>query len=421
MKDLMQFVLTIIELTSIMLLWGSLGLKKEKDGIKKTIVIVATSILVIVMNKSIPAVGNIVNYILFMIFMKILFNKKASEIFTEFCIVISMGIAIQLVLMVVFIGLKRISGPWDYYREGMFINISFLLISIGVYYLIPVKKYYDRYNQAIKKTYVFLTILLAYVISIKIIWDYNHDYILNGLVFFAIATSAFIAINVIYFIKDFKLEEQRKIIENHNKYNIIISNIMGEVRRRQHDFKNHLNTLYGLAEVTEGEELREEIKSYIKSLNSSLRDVDRIIHIKNSIISAVIYSKQNKAEDKKINFIYNIREADIEFPLEDYELSEILNNLLDNAFEAVEVSQGKSREVYLEIGSEEGRKYIEVGNSGEYIAPENIEKLFTKGYTTKKEDGHGYGLYNVKRIVESRNGRILLSSEGGLTVFKILF
>lgn len=421
MKNVELFILTFMEITSIILLWSSIGLNAKRPLLRKFAIITLTSALVIIMNKYLPSTGNIINYIFLIAAIKVAFNKKISKVLAEFCLVISLGMITQLILMVIIIGLNRISGGWDFYREGIFINSALLLISISIYQFVPIGRYYERYGSGLNKMYIFIINLMAYIISLKLIWEYNHDYIVNGLIFFTIATIAFILLNVIYFVKNFKLEEQKKIIDSHNKYNLILSNIMGEVRRRQHDFKNHLNTIYGIVEVADDAVLRDELKNYISSLNSSLSDIDKVIHIKNSVISAVIYSKNNEAKNRGINFFYEVKDGRIGFPIEDYELSEILNNLLDNAFEAADNRDFLRREVYLEIGEEEEGKYIEVGNSGPYISPEDIQLIFAKGFSTKKEDGHGYGLYNVKRIVEGKNGQIQLSSEGGYTIFRILF
>jgi two-component system sensor histidine kinase AgrC len=63
---------------------------------------------------------------------------------------------------------------------------------------------------------------------------------------------------------------------------------------------------------------------------------------------------------------------------------------------------------------------MEIGNNGKRIELKDIGKIFDKGYTTKAGDGHGYGLYNVKRIVERYNGRIQLSFENNYTIFRIM-
>jgi two-component system sensor histidine kinase AgrC len=96
--------------------------------------------------------------------------------------------------------------------------------------------------------------------------------------------------------------------------------------------------------------------------------------------------------------------------------------LLDNAIEAAEKIDVKlEREVLLTLGEEGKKKIIEVKNSGEAIELKNIENIFQKGFSTKKGKHRGYGLYNVKRIVNKNNATIELSFRDKYTIFKVLF
>ncbi|MPN03004.1 Sensor protein CitS [bioreactor metagenome] len=106
-----------------------------------------------------------------------------------------------------------------------------------------------------------------------------------------------------------------------------------------------------------------------------------------------------------------------ELNINDYELSEVLNNLLDNAFEAVD---NNNREVILRITNEDGKYIIEIRNKGTTIKPENISKIFKRGFSTKEGKNRGYGLHNVKKIVEHIGGEIQLFFEGDYTIFKVL-
>ncbi len=92
---------------------------------------------------------------------------------------------------------------------------------------------------------------------------------------------------------------------------------------------------------------------------------------------------------------------------------------MDNAFEAVLNSKVDFKKVFLNIGYLEENCIIEIGNTGERIEFNDISKIFNVGYTTKEGENRGYGLYNVKKIVESYGGRIQLSFENNFTIFSI--
>ena len=51
---------------------------------------------------------------------------------------------------------------------------------------------------------------------------------------------------------------------------------------------------------------------------------------------------------------------------------------------------------------------------------ENLYNIFKMGYTSKGE-GRGYGLYNIKEIVEKNKGKIMISLENEILTLTIKF
>jgi sensor histidine kinase regulating citrate/malate metabolism len=52
-----------------------------------------------------------------------------------------------------------------------------------------------------------------------------------------------------------------------------------------------------------------------------------------------------------------------------------------------------------------------VSDNGIGISPENITKIFSFGFTTKK-DGHGFGLHNSANISKELGGSLEAESDG---------
>ena len=52
-----------------------------------------------------------------------------------------------------------------------------------------------------------------------------------------------------------------------------------------------------------------------------------------------------------------------------------------------------------------------VEDNGEGIAPENVAKLFTHGFTTRK-DGHGFGLHSCALAAKEMQGTLTAVSNG---------
>ncbi|MBI2899329.1 MAG: two-component sensor histidine kinase [Planctomycetes bacterium] len=90
-------------------------------------------------------------------------------------------------------------------------------------------------------------------------------------------------------------------------------------------------------------------------------------------------------------------------------------NLLVNAQQAMP----KGGEIHVATERIDGDVLLRVGDTGEGIAPENLDKIFNLYFSTKP-GGTGLGLPMAKRIVEEHGGSIEVRSEPGRgTVFTI--
>ena len=110
----------------------------------------------------------------------------------------------------------------------------------------------------------------------------------------------------------------------------------------------------------------------------------------------------------------------LENSLNDYEISDILNNLLDNAFQAV-TNINNDKVVILNIYEKENANIVEVRNSGITVKLDDIENIFGRGFSTKEGENRGYGLYNIKEIANKNGSDVQLFFEENYTVFKIVF
>src|SRR5690606_35066085 len=72
---------------------------------------------------------------------------------------------------------------------------------------------------------------------------------------------------------------------------------------------------------------------------------------------------------------------------------QILVNLLTNAFEAL--AGTIDRRIVIEAGATGDYRFVlRITDNGVGIAPEDFDKMFRHGFTTKP-DGHGFGLHNA--------------------------
>jgi PAS domain S-box-containing protein len=95
-----------------------------------------------------------------------------------------------------------------------------------------------------------------------------------------------------------------------------------------------------------------------------------------------------------------------------HKLLQILLNLLSNARHALVDMDWPDKRLILRVRqTSEGRVRIEVVDTGMGIPAENLSRIFTQGFTTKR-DGHGFGLHISALAAGEMGGALTCSSEG---------
>ena len=97
--------------------------------------------------------------------------------------------------------------------------------------------------------------------------------------------------------------------------------------------------------------------------------------------------------------------------LDKHKVLQILINIIANAKYAMDAVPEGQRRLQVRLGAREGWARIQVVDSGSGIAPEARAKLFTHGFTTRK-DGHGFGLHTSALAAKLLGGQLSLESEG---------
>ena len=92
-------------------------------------------------------------------------------------------------------------------------------------------------------------------------------------------------------------------------------------------------------------------------------------------------------------------------------LMQILVNLIRNAKHALQDGAAPDKRLILRVTEQEGRLRVTVLDNGHGVTPENLSKLFTMGFTTKK-DGHGFGLHSSALAAKELGGSLTVRSDG---------
>lgn len=180
-----------------------------------------------------------------------------------------------------------------------------------------------------------------------------------------------------------KASENYKILENNEQ----------EVRKLKHDMNNNILVLKNLIDKNN----IDTAKEYLNELSIKIGKVSSTVYTKNYTLDSVLNIEAKKAQLYDISYKVSIISSH-EIFISSIDISTILCNALDNAIEGAKDS--KKKLIYISIEIKKDRIYIIIQNS--ISETDNINLISNK--QDKKQ--HGYGLKNIKEIVNKYEGYI---------------
>lgn len=155
-----------------------------------------------------------------------------------------------------------------------------------------------------------------------------------------------------------------------------------------------------------------EIKEYLSSMMEDIHSAQRVINTGNNYFDAILNYYADKAVQRDIEFKTDIIVPE-DFNMRTYDLNIIMGNLLDNALENT-IKANKSN-VNLSIRYANGLLDIIVSNTYQG----KIQKESNHFISSKNEE-HGFGIENVKRMVEKYNGEINIDYDGNIFTVRVV-
>lgn len=92
-------------------------------------------------------------------------------------------------------------------------------------------------------------------------------------------------------------------------------------------------------------------------------------------------------------------------------LIHVLVNLFKNAKEAMNSNHTEEKKITVKTWQDEKNVFLSITDNGTGVKKENLNKIFSHGFTTKKS-GHGFGLHSCANYMTEMGGKIEVHSEG---------
>jgi len=205
----------------------------------------------------------------------------------------------------------------------------------------------------------------------------------------------------------YQREVTQEVGHTEDTYQTEIRTLITSVSSLRHDFSNHILVLHGLLKIGQSDKAFQ----YASSLFKEVETVESLkVDIDHPGLSILLQTKKIAAQNHRIDIGIAISPVSFE-RIKTTDLIIILSNLIDNAMDAtIELPEGE-RKITIECSSNNTHYLFKVMNTGPEVC--NKELIFKQGHSTKKEvqgKVRGQGLFIVKEVVNSYNGKITIES-----------
>jgi len=190
------------------------------------------------------------------------------------------------------------------------------------------------------------------------------------------------------------------ILEQNKYYNRqleTMNSALQTTKAVRHDLKNHMISIKTLIENND----ISGAKGYVTEIMKEIGTWKNFSDSGNTVVDSIINFKFQEAEQRRIR-----TDLDLKIPnkldIPPLDITVILGNLLDNAIKAASMVKSDPY-ISLKMRYDKGRLMIQSSNP--YIGKIKEEKgnLIT---TEKDKENHGFGLQNIKKVIQKYDGTV---------------
>ncbi|NIP38851.1 MAG: PAS domain S-box protein [Candidatus Dadabacteria bacterium] len=197
-----------------------------------------------------------------------------------------------------------------------------------------------------------------------------------------------------------------------------------------HELKNPLSGIKGASQILIGELDTEDNKKtasiIVKEIDRLTAMIDNFNHLQlfsdeifedidiHEIISEITFMEEKSIKAKNISFINDFDVTIPHISADMHSLKQAFINIIKNAIEAVNKKTGSIKittrwNTVYKLRGEPGI-YIDIKDNGPGISKNQLGKIFSPFFTTKKK-GTGLGLFFTQQIINKHGGHIHVESE----------
>ncbi|MBO5292869.1 MAG: sensor histidine kinase [Lachnospiraceae bacterium] len=316
------------------------------------------------------------------------------------------------------LGLKSLFQIKEYQSnmEGLFCTIGTLIFLIAIYRFVLsgiLKQERIRHVRS-RDYYIYFMVMIFSIVNIIVLIPSGQSIemnwrgaaiLANGIILLLLNLfigdlMGYLSENISLKLKLELLKERSVLQEEHfialdKRYETALSVL--------HDVKKHIQVISELYQQHE----EEKAISYTQDISGMLSPLLPTKYVSDHILNTILNDKVTLGEERGISFEMDIENVGLDF-MEQIDITTIFGNILDNAVNACSHLEGEKK-VCFSMKTRNDVLFLRIKNrTSEAIVWDH------KGFpVSRKGEGHGFGLENVRNAVERYEGDITFECEGG--------
>jgi two-component system sensor histidine kinase DctS len=192
-----------------------------------------------------------------------------------------------------------------------------------------------------------------------------------------------------------------------------VKEFVGALRVQNHEHMNKLHTIAGLLQLGQ----KEKALAYLFEVNEQQEELTTFLtnQIADENISGLLIGKVSRGRELGIRVIIDRMSHLERFPpyMDHHNFVLILGNLIENAFESLEKSERKDKEITISIEQDEEICSLLVEDNGIGMDEHTRLRMTRRGFSTKDREHRGLGLHLVYQLVKKGRGELVCHSQPG--------
>ena len=340
---------------------------------------------------------------------KIFSNNTWKDVIKKTIILVALTMLAEIISNPIYMAISKVNNTrLDIDTASTFDTLRVLAGS----YLLPVFMciiltyciHYKKIKGIIKRELIIVLFLIPIVLTFMhyVIYSYNIETFSNTTILFLFVSSIvfmflqIITYRLIMHLESFiKHEQELELLKQKEEMQLEYYKIMHkkeeEIRKINHDIKNNLQVIYTLKNDDDKQKL-------VDKISANLKKYELVKYSTNNILNIILNTKVNEARNYGIEVSVSLSKK-IGF-VEELDLSNLFSNILDNAIE--NAKKVNVKEISLSVSKKLNFVVINCENTYDGI----IEFDKNRNIKTRKNYKHGYGLKIIKEIVKKYDGEI---------------